>query len=78
MAPYFLFFGREPYLSPLVTQRDKEARDAKVSKTAMQLKQKLTDMITEANRRADEKREKEAKTYNRKVKHEPLEPGDQA
>ena len=76
MSPYFLFFGREPFLPSFATPADTVVKDIKSSKFLSNLREKLLSRKEEAIKRADEKREQEAASYNRKVKHVPYEVGD--
>ena len=113
MAPYLLFFGREPPRPPLAQSNDvadsgissssffskvkEQAKamqphtpptakpddgDATVkidgSKFYSDLRKQAVANVDEANRRADIHREKEAATYDRKVKHVPFQEGDSA
>ena len=111
MAPYLLFFGREPPLPPLAQTNNVANSGAisgssffsKVKEQAMRmerpaqaqekpggeagaeiegssfysnLRKQAMRNVEEANRRADAHREKEAATYDRKVKHVPFQEGD--
>ena len=77
MTPYFIFFGREPYL-PLFSESSRGPPvDAKDHKFVEALQERMKIIHDEAEKRAEEKRTKEAEQYNKKVKHAPLEPGDQ-
>ena len=75
MSPYFIFFGREPYLPRFTEQPG--AGDPKEEKFAKDMKEKLQLVYDEANRRAERMREREAEQYNRREKHTPFSPGDQ-
>ena len=77
MSPYFVFYGREPFLPAFSNSPDKEEKDVKSSKFVEQLKGRMKEIWDEANKRAEEKREKEAAAYNKKVKHQPFAEGDQ-
>ena len=84
MAPYQLFFGRDPPVPPLAKRDDIPAAECTKNATSFEAVRRRTLEVeesrraleAEANRRADEKRRQEAATYNRKVKHVPLEVGD--
>ena len=78
MSPYFLFFGREPYLPSYAEPVETKMVDTLTEKYRVELKKKMSEIYAEANKRAEEKRKKEAEYYNRKVKHEPFQPGDKA
>ena len=75
MSPYILFFGREPPVPPFAQSRDETANEGP---TFVGVREGAIAVRDEANRRAEEHRAKEAATYNRKVKHTPLEVGDRA
>ena len=76
MSPFYVFFGREPYLPSFAEEVDKPATDVKSQKFAEDLKERVRIIHDEANRRAEEKRRQEKTQYDRRVKHEPFEPGD--
>ena len=86
MAPYQLFFGRDPPVPPLAKRDDIPAARTMegassfevVRRRTLEVEENRRAMEAEANRRAEEKRRQEAATYNRKVKHVPLEVGDKA
>ena len=77
MAPYFLFFGREPLLPRFANVPVEEKKDVKSSVFLEQMKERMQDIVKEANTRAEEKRQKEADSYNKRTKHQPFEAGDQ-
>ena len=77
MTPYFVFFGREPYL-PLFTEQPAPAPvNVKDQRFLEDMKCKVKLIHDEANRRAEEKRRKEADLHDRRVKHAPFKEGDQ-
>ena len=76
MSPYHVFFGREPSLPPIADTVNTSLKDVKGKQHVLKLREKLTDIREVARRRSEEKREKEAATYNRRVKHVPFEPED--
>ena len=78
MSPYFLFFGREPYIPPFVDVEVDDIKDVNNRKYLKKLKDRMENIYQEANRRAEEKRAKEAAYYNKKAKHVPFEKGDEA
>ena len=78
MTPYFLFFGREPYLPPFVQPAETNPADPKSTKFAEEMRKKLENIRVEAIRRADEKRKQEAEYHDRRTKHVPFEKGDYA
>ena len=78
MSPYFLFFGREPYIPPFADVDDGSIKDVNNRRYLKKLRARMEDIHKEANRRAEEKRAKEAEYYNKKVKHVPFEKGDEA
>ena len=76
MSPYYVFFGREPFLPSFVEPSDPGPKDVKSVKFLLDLKSKLKAINEEANRRTEEKRVKEEAEYNKRVKHVPFKPGD--
>ena len=74
MSPYYVFFGREPSLPPIADSVETSLKDVKGKQLIHKLREKLTGIRDVARRRSEEKREKEAATYNRRVKHVPFEP----
>ena len=76
MSPYYIFFGREPMCPRLTESDEAKALNAKRNKFLSDLGEKVKAIHEEANRRADEKRRREAETYNRKTKHVPFDVGD--
>ena len=78
MSPYFVFFGREPYL-PAFAAPDatgQRAKETNSSQFLTQLSENMRRIRDEADKRSEEKRRSEAETYNRKAKHAPFEAGD--
>ena len=76
MSPYYVFFGREPYLPQFADTQTQETRDVKTQAFAKELKTRLKSIHDEANRRAEERRQADKERYDRRVKHNPFEPGD--
>ena len=75
MTPYFIFFGREPYLPPFAAKESQEG-DSKDPKFFEEMKNRVSSIHEEANRRSVEQRKREAERYDKRVKHNPFEPGD--
>ena len=78
MSPFFLFFGREPYTPPFADVEDGDIKDINNRRYLKKLRARMESIYEEANRRAEEKRAKEAESYNKKVKHVPFEKGEEA
>ena len=76
MSPYYVFFGREPYLPQFVETNVRPPKDVKTQAFAKELQSRIKSIHDEANRRAEEKRRDEKERYDRRVKHSPFEPGD--
>ena len=73
MSPYYVFFGRDPYLPLPVTTPEAQVHSPKFYD---EMKKRVQGIHDEANRRAEDKRQREAEYYNRRTKHVPFEPGD--
>ena len=76
MSPYLIFFGREPISPPFADIDDAQITDKDTKRYFEKMKIRQKKIHDEANARAEEKRAKDKKTYDRKAKHAPFEEGD--
>ena len=76
MSPYLLMYGREPPLPTFVDVDELTVSDKGLQDYFRKVKVRTKEVYDEARRRMIESRAKEVEAFNKKVKHDPLVPGE--